>query len=223
MTRYNRIYEQRVVLECALHSLTLIYGIAALFSVIVRMYPNSSKGVLDNNWMPFLFFGSTVIWVVLSRVVQDFTRKILYLIWVGTIILIVVWGASHEDYGGAMTTFSISVALTFIIVSFLVRTLPIKHVFVDLYVFISFTVAAGVYLLAPLIPPLKANWTNQGFIIGALVSAVLSSFYLWNIWHYVQVNQHLFKIKNTCVFAIMSPWSETVDTFAILSRYKTLT
>lgn len=213
--------EQKRVINCSLSTLIIVYGLAALCAFIVNKKKSKDlEALLDNSWVPFSFFFSTAVWVVLSRVVQSQTRFIIFLIWMLSIIFIVSWGALNKDYGGAMVTFATSIAISFLIIYIILRFMKVNKVFDDnLYLIVPIIVSSVVFLLAPFIPWMNANWSSPYFIVSALVSSIISIFYLWNIWYYTNINKHLLQIKDTCLFSVMSPWTETIDTFAILSRF----
>jgi hypothetical protein len=194
---------------------------AGALSFFARTNPEMSEDILAHHWIPFAFIASSIMWVVVSRVVDNFARTFLYIIWVSTILMTAVWGASHLEYGGAVSMFCVSMGVTFFLVSILVNYMPMNSMFADLgsYFFISCLVASIAFMVSPFVKWLNGSWFNTAFMLAGVCSVIFSTFQLWNLWHYVQINRHLLQIHNTCMFAVMSPWSETVDTFAVLSRF----
>lgn len=219
MRYQTRLLQQREVLVCSLRYLVVIYGLASILALLVRIFPKYNEEIFKQSWLPFTFFASTMIWVVLSRVIGNIGKNILFSIWILTLLGGVTWAASHEKHGTAMALGAISIAVTFGVVSIMINHFPMRRIFVDLYTVIAIFVSLGLFVLAPYIPGINGSWSDMIFILVSIVAALLCIYQLWNLWHYVTVNKHPTLISNTCMFAVMSPWSETVDTFSVLSRY----
>ena len=218
--------DRRHVMRCSLNILTIIWLIAWVMSYITVAYDDYNDIISSQTWVPFSFIGSTVLWVVLSRVVSTFSRSALFLIWVFSLVLVVMWASTVPVILSAATYGALTMTVVMLSLTILSREIEFDRMFKGamFYFVVSVMAALATFLAAPYLTNMKTDRPHlekTSWIYASVAACVVAvaTFQIWNIWNYLIHNPHLLLIENTCLFAVMSPWSDTVDTFASLSRF----
>lgn len=212
---------RRNVMTCSLHMLSLLWIVAAVLGALSRDSFVSSK-IRDMKWIPFVFVGITITWVVISRVISPRTRSLLFLIWCVGLVSTVIWGANIPVFGQLIVYAAISLAATYLSLSVITMNIHSFTRFFEnrfFYSFISVLMTITVFGMSFLIPGYPIIDHFPTFVVGT-TTLVLSITQIWNTWTYLKRNPHLRNINNNCMFAVMSPWTETVDTFSVLSKHR---
>lgn len=210
------------VMVCALNILTIIWLASWLLSHLVLLYPLYNDSIKKQSWIPFFFIGVTITWVVLSRVIKSSTRTFVFFLWAISLILMVSWGATSRVLGNGIVFGALTIACTFFTLSMSITGLHKFNKAFDTPVYysvLSIVVAIVLFIFAPYLVPSENENKRNIFISISIFAVVIIIFQTWNTFEYLRRNNQVSTISNTCLFAVMAPWSETVDTFASLSRY----
>jgi hypothetical protein len=202
---------------CALHALVLIW-LGALLSVVVarfglaRRLELSEENLLASTWIVFVLVATTIVWTVLARAVGGRARAWLFGCWVASLLALFVWNALLTADQEVMLVFLAVAALGFLAVS---AASAAAHT-------TSTRAAAAVYLAVPAaVAALGAYAATEAtgrpardFAPAAAASGVYVALHAASIWFYLHRAPHVWMVDNTCMFAVMSPFTEAVDTFA---------
>ncbi len=219
--RTSRNLQRQEVMSCGLHTLTLIWVAATLFSFFVMKHPEYHKLIQTNFWIPFTFIGSTMVWVVLSRVVGSHARLFLFTLWVITLLAFAAWAATGETAGPPSVFGFTTLAAVFVVLSALTTQLSFKHLFRTSFYYMStaILVTGLMYVFTPLFPFFTNQWFDPLYIWAAAAVIFFTGFQMWHTGLYLEHNKDLWRIQDTCMFAVMAPWTEAIDTFSVLSRF----
>jgi hypothetical protein len=207
-------------MTCALHIITTIWLVATVTSFLLLSYPEYHSMISQQRWVSFAFIGLTITWVVLSRVISPLMRLLLFFMWMVSMIALVNWASTISMFGSAAAYGALTMTLIFFSLSVISSRMNFTHVFKGTFYYTTtaITIAAITLLIAPYIMDRQPEQRNV-FVGMAIATVVISIFQTWNTWNYINFNPHLLEISNTCIFAVMAPWTETVDTFSSLSRF----
>lgn len=211
------------VMACTLHLLTITWFLSALSSYWILLSPTYHDMFSTQSWIPFLFIGVTIIWVVLSRVISPLVRFVLFLLWICSLLFLVSWATTNNHVGNAITYGVISMTLIFLTLSIITNHIGFDNMKKNFFIYIvlSLVIVSALYMILPdLSVHININERNiDTFLYIGITVVILVIFQIWHTLSYLNYNPHLLQIHNTCVFALMAPWTETIDTFSSLSRF----
>lgn len=205
-------YQRQDVMECSLHVLIILWffsWVVARGSDVLREY---LPWLVDASLTPVILVFTTIIWVVVSRVVSTGTRMALFMVWVATFLLTVLWSASPSRLGDAAEFGSATLLAVFLVLLLATRFMSMRGLFKTrtLYLFLVLgTAAASLFA-----------WNRMTDILFLAVSGTLvmyAGMQVWTTYNYARYNNDS-RIHNTCSFAVMSPWTDVIDAFAAISH-----
>ena len=223
--RKDQNQARKDLMQCVLRNLSLVFISAFAACVLVRT--NSVGSLKDHTWIPFAFIGLTIAWVVVSRVVNSEMRLILFIAWCIGLVASAAHGASSDAIGPATIAVCASMAISYACVWFVTHSVNMSYMFAGFvgYTFIAATATAAVLTFMPHLEFMGSDipgWKDKKILGVAVTGVAVFGFQIWNTWVYLGEQKHLKSVKDTCLYAFMSPWSTTVDNFAVLSSQKSI-
>ena len=214
---------RRRVTTCALKLLAGIWALAVIGALISRFYlaPIYFKQTKPSQlaWLLFTFLGIAVTWVVIARAVDNFIRMLLFVSWVFSLVAVVAWGGIIAGIGDEIIFFAIGTMSSLMVMSVLTKRINFNLPWAAFVVYSTGVLFTLLTLL--LVTPLIIPGLNRFDLI---VPATVVLLYIWlqmaSMWNYLHRNRHVWLVNNTCVFAMMAPWTETVDAFQVFSSHR---
>lgn len=220
-TRALRRYQnnrRRALMRCALHSLAWIFFLAwgASYAASSKNFPVDLR---SHTWIPFAFCALTIAWVVVSRVITPLVRAVLFSFWGALVVLTFAWGSQFEGVGSLATVGAMAMASTFLIVAISSSFVDMAHIFRGFAwsATVTLVVTAAAWYLSPSLASAGLDpWDPDSLVVAALI-VLFVSYQIWNTWMYLGDNKHLTRVEDSCTFAVMAPWTETIDMFSAAS------
>lgn len=199
-------------MECSLHVLIILWFFSWIVArgsdVLTEYFP----WLVDASLTPVLLVFTTILWVVVSRVVSVGTRMTLFMAWVATFLLTVLWSAFPTRLGDAAEFGSATLLAVFLVLLLATRFMSMRGLFKTrtLYLFLVLGTTA-VSLLA------WQQWQSLLFLAVAGTVMMYAGLQIWTTYNYARYNNDA-RIHNTCSFAVMAPWTDVIDAFAAISH-----
>lgn len=204
---------EKHVVSCALEMLVVIWLFCYVVSAVANKVSTSLSFLYDATFTPFLFVLATLIWVVLSRVINPSTRLALFIIWCLSLLVSVFWATASSRLGDVMQYACLCIFVSFAVL--LVMSYTIR--------FSSWLHSIKVYeLLVGALMFAMLYFSNQHlsvkFVVVAVVSWAFIIFQIATMYSYSVNNANSSNVSNNCIFAVMAPWTDTVESFSAIAR-----
>lgn len=202
---------------CSLGTLVLMWGAAAAAAAIVRY--RELPLTTDYVWAPFLFVAATIVWVVVSRVISPNLRILLFNLWAASLVVTLAWAASSQTFGPAVLYGAITMTAAYTMLALMTTWVNTGHTSrgVATYGLVGGFTATATLLVAMLAFPERVSPVSGHFVFVGALCVTLLVIQAWTMWSYLKNNNRLLVIENTCIFAVMAPYTAGVNAFSSIA------
>lgn len=210
---------------CSLNTLFVLIVMALVVAVAVANLPPAVAILEKYTWFsPLLFIGVSLTWAVVAPALPPIARLAIFYLWCASFILVAGWMATQTLYRGALF-FALGFA---IFALFLVIAFAHSNPHIDIAEQSSLATALTLAAFASsLFLPRYLPFFSDDFAIPrhavlyftcTAVAVAVILYEIWSVRGYTARNSaNLLDIHHTCMYATMSPWTEAVDTFGLLT------
>lgn len=217
----NKVIGRQQVMYCSLELMSFVWSIVLFISLISYyiLLPNYfiNEEIELYNWIIFLHIAMTILWVVLSRAVNNNIRRILFGLWVTTLSLSMGWLVMQQEYTNSVFLFVVIVLIGLFTLSEITRYINFNLVGSAVF---RYSIGLIIICILTLIF-VKYIINKEPFNMTHLQPLILAITYLImqliSTWTYLHHNDEVWLVDTTCIFASMSPWSEIVDAFSVFN------
>jgi hypothetical protein len=204
-------------MRCSLELMSIVWlfvcGVYLATRYLLHDLYFQGEGVVFYTWVVFAHIASTVAWAVLARAVGSGMRRTLFAFWIFTLTLMVAWFGMQSLYADTVLVFLVVVVLGLVVSSLATMGIDMDAPGPALVRYSSIVLLLACLAVVTLRYTTYFAVHQSAMVSGVALAVVYLLVQLLATWTYLSHNPKVWLVDNTCIFASMSPWSETVDLF----------